>query len=88
MFQENAYIGYSPNPLLPLIINLRARIDACFEQLKLIELSNINEAVGAIGVLLDALLSGTPDDLGVIPEYTTGLLHEVNIFGSIWIPGS
>jgi hypothetical protein len=63
----DAPIGYRPHPLLPLVVNLKARIDECFSRLNHIE--QAEEVHQRLASLVDIILS-EPDDLSVVPEWS------------------
>jgi class 3 adenylate cyclase len=76
--QTSAPIGFTPHPLLSLIVNLRKKMGKCFEQLS--EVERIKPALGAMEDLFDTVLSGEPDTLSVVPEWVTEEIHKVEIF--------
>jgi hypothetical protein len=76
--QMDAYGGYQPHPLLRLIVNMRLRLDVCFE--KLAGFEGASEAKKKIDSLLDIVTSGEPDDLQAVPEWTTGEIGHVDAF--------
>lgn len=74
----NVGCAFQPHPLLPLMMNLRLRLDACFERLSSVE--GASEAEGAANTLLDTALGGDFDDLSAVPEYTNGEIAKVDAF--------
>ena len=78
LHDTEASVGLIPNPLTRLIVNLRARIDICTEKLNLLE--GIEEIKRTIDTLLDIVLSGEPDELSVVPEWTNGEIQKIEFF--------
>jgi AcrR family transcriptional regulator len=76
LFEMNAEMGFRPHPLLPLIVNLRERIGACCAALE--SEQQIPSVVENINTLLDTLLKGDVDDLGIAEEWATGQLQSVD----------
>jgi len=74
----DAKISFQPHPLMPLIVNLRLRLEVCFE--KLVAFSGTAEAREIAFGLLDILVSSEPDDLQVVPEWTRGEVNKVEMF--------
>lgn len=74
--QADAQIGIQPNPLLRLVVNLRARIDGYLERLG--DDPDIREARDSVAYLLEAVGSGDPDELSVVPESTRQRVHVVS----------
>jgi biotin operon repressor len=64
----DAPAGFRPHPLMPLVVNLQVRIDACFGQL--VNCKGAERAQGSISSLIDIVLSGEPDDLQAVPEWS------------------
>jgi hypothetical protein len=78
LHHTEAPIGYRPHPLMPLVVNLKARIDACFDRLA--DLPGAGETREHITTLIDIVLSGEPDDLQVVPEWSFGEISSVDRF--------
>jgi hypothetical protein len=76
--QIDACLFSHPHPLLRLILNLRLRIDAYFEQL--VDVEGSREAIEAVKTLMDVVVSNEPDDLSAVPEYAHELLQTVDAF--------
>jgi hypothetical protein len=76
--QTDASIGFQPHPLLPLIVNAKARIDACFGRLA--SLGKAQEVWDTVSKLLDALLAGDPEEFSVVPEFARGEVAKVDAF--------
>ena len=76
--QADALISFKPHPLLPIIINAKARIAGCLNGLG--SLAKTDETGQRISSLIDAVLSGDPDELSVVPEYTLGEVAQVDAF--------
>jgi len=75
---SEAMCGFQPHPLLPLMMNLRLRLEACFGELASEE--GAQDAQGAANTLLDTALGSEPDDLSVVPEWTNGEIAKVEAF--------
>ena len=74
----NLSVGFSPHPLLKLIINIRSRIEICLG--KLSDISELTEAKETILHLLDAIVSSEMhEDMTAVPEYTLGLVEKIDI---------
>lgn len=77
--QETASLVFTrPHLLLPIILNIRSRIDSCLEGL--LDIEGVSQAKETIDALLDVLVSGEGDDLQAVPEWTHGRLQEVQVF--------
>lgn len=74
----DAPFGYQPHPLLPLVENLKARIDACFE--KLSQLNGVDDVRQQVAMLIDIVLSGEPEELTAVPEWSFGQITGVDRF--------
>jgi len=78
LHHTEAPIGYRPHPLMPLVVNLKARIDSCFDRLA--DLPGAAEARERVTGLIDIVLSGEPDDLQAAPEWSFGEISSVDRF--------
>lgn len=78
LHDSNAPAGYRPHPLMPLLVNLQARINACFERLT--DLAGSNEAQGQVNGLIETLLNGDLDELQAVPEWNQNAIGEVDRF--------
>jgi len=64
----DAPTGFQPHPLMPLMVNLKARIDACFVQL--VSCQGAERAQACVTSLINIVLSGEPDALQAEPEWS------------------
>ena len=71
--EMNAHMGYRPHRLMPLIVNLKARILRCCDALSAVE--GVERGKETITQLLGALLEGSVDDLD--EDWTIGQLQQV-----------
>lgn len=60
--------AFRPHPLMPLLVNLKARIEPCLDGLA--QCQGIDKIRGQIRDLVELVLSGEPDDLSVAPEWS------------------
>ena len=73
----NVPVSHQPHALTRFILNLRSRLDSCFQHLSAIEgMQSANENVNT---LMDILLSGDPDEFTIAPEWTTGLIQQIEV---------
>lgn len=75
---SGAYVFHVPHPLLATIVNLRDRIDACFQHLHAV--SGWEDAKETIEAFLDVLESSDLDDLQAVPERTNRRLANAELF--------
>ena len=78
LIQINAGIYFTPHPLLKMIVNMRERLDVCFEQLN--TFNDSNDVKDIIDSLFDELLSGEPDGFSAVPEWANELIQKVDVF--------
>jgi hypothetical protein len=78
LFQMDAPIGWTPHPLLSAILNMKDRMAQCFAGLG--DMPGAQEAHKKIEHLVDIALSGEPDELSVVPEWTRGEVGSVDRF--------
>ena len=78
LIQINAGIYFTPHPLLKLIVNMRERLDACFEQFN--TFNDTNDVKDIVDGLFDELLSGDPDGFSAVPEGANELIQKVDVF--------
>jgi hypothetical protein len=76
--QTDAYIGFQPHPLLPLLVNMKARLIACCDGLP--SLARVQEVKKTVIALIDALLAGDPDEFSAVPEWARGEVAKVDEF--------
>ena len=74
----DVHISFCPHPLTPIFLNIKARTDVCFEQLKGCE--GQSDASDKVAMLLDSLLESPPEELSVIPELTRDQIGKVDQF--------
>lgn len=74
----DAPASYQPHPLLPLVVNLKARIEACLDGLQQHEdVAKIREAALT---LMEIVVSGEPDDLQAVPEWSMNQVADIDRF--------
>ena len=78
LVEAQGLVSLQPHPLMPLMMNLRLRLEVCFE--KLASEEGASGAQGAANGLLDVALGNEPDDLSVVPEWTNGEIAKVDEF--------
>lgn len=76
--QMNGYVSLRPHPLLRLVTNLRARMEVYFGRLS--DHDGALDAFAAGDHLLDLAVSGDPDDLSAVPEWTNEEVQKVDSF--------
>ena len=69
---------YAPDAILPLMTNLRKRIEVYFTELK--SLDGITDAQQAFNLLLDTCTSPDFDNLQAAPEWARGEIHKIDAF--------
>jgi hypothetical protein len=75
---SHAVIYYVPHSLTPVLVNLRERINGCFDRLG--EIGGKDDAKNAMNGFLACLLGGDRDALPVAEEYVNSQLAQTEVF--------
>lgn len=70
--------GFRPHPLMSIVLNLKARMESCFDQLT--RLNGCIDVRQQVATLIDIVLSGEPDDLQAAPEWSYDQVGSVDRF--------
>jgi hypothetical protein len=73
-----AAVGFRPHPLMSIVLNLKARMESCFDQLH--QLNGCLDVRQQVASLIDIVLSGEPEDLQAAPEWSYDQVSSVDRF--------